>query len=339
MIDLRSDTVTRPTPAMREAMAHADVGDDGYRDDPTARALEARAAELLEEEAALFVPSGTMANQIAIRVWTRSGDQIVIDADSHVVLFESTGLTLISQVVPRLVTRTDGWIGPRDVDAAVDGPADGTAPTRLVCVENTHNRRGGTVVPLEALRELAAHCGRRSLRLHMDGARLFNAAVASGVAPARFATQVDSGMFCLSKGLACPIGSVLWGRADFIEEARRIRQALGGGMRQVGVVAACGLVALDTMVDRLADDHRRARRLAEGLAECPGVFLDPGRVDTNIVVFELTRDSAPDVAARLATRGVGCLAIGPRHIRMVTHWEIGDTDIDTALTTATALLA
>ncbi len=336
-VDLRSDTVTTPTDAMRRAMADAEVGDDVYGEDPTVRTLEERAAAATGKEAALFVTSGTLANQIALKVWADAGQQVILDAHSHYLLFEPASLALIPQVVPHPVPTDDGWFGPGAIEERLESPAYGTTGTGAVCVENTHNRAGGALYPADALQAVGALCRERRIPLHMDGARLFNAAVASGRSAAEVAAPADSVMFCLSKGLACPIGSVLCGPREFIAEARTVRQVLGGGMRQVGVIAAAGLVGLDSMVERLADDHRRARRLAEGLAEIPGVVLDPARVETNIVIFGLEEHRAPDFARRLEERGVRCLPVEPARIRMVTHYQVDDVGVERALEAAAAV--
>lgn len=333
-VDLRSDTVTTPTAAMRRAMAEAEVGDDVYREDPTVRALEERAAELTGKEAAVFTSSGTLANQLALKVWTDAGDQVVLEAHCHYLLFEPASMALISRVVPAPVPTERGRFGPREVAERLEAPAYGSIRTGLVCVENSHNRHGGAIFPADELAELGRFCRERSLPLHMDGARVFNVAVASGRPAAEVAAPVDSLMFCLSKALGAPVGSVLCGPRDFIEEARTFRQVLGGGMRQVGVLAAAGRVALETMVDRLAEDHARARRLAEGLATLPGVRLDPERVETNLVIFELESLPARDFQERLEERGVRCFAVAPDRVRMVLHHQIDDQGVETALRAA-----
>ncbi|MFP3940689.1 MAG: threonine aldolase family protein [Thermoanaerobaculia bacterium] len=341
-VDLRSDTVTTPTAAMRRAMAEAEVGDDVYGEDPTVRALEERAAGLTGKEAALFTASGTLANQIALKVWTEAGEQVILDHRSHFLLFEPASVALISQVVPNPVPSESGWFGPEPVAERLESPAYATTGTGLVAVENTHNRAGGAVFPADALEALGRFCRGRDLPLHMDGARLFNAAAASGRSAAEVAGPVDSVMFCLSKGLGAPVGSVLCGPRDFIAEARTLRQVLGGGMRQVGVIAAPGLVSLETMVERLPEDHRRARRLAEGLAAVPGVRLDPEAVATNIVIFELDGDArlgAGELRDRLRDRGVLCLATGPRQIRMVLHHQVDEEGVARAVRAAEEILA
>lgn len=329
MIDLRSDTVTAPSQAMREAMAGAEVGDDVYGEDPTVRRLEETAAERLGKEAALFVPSGTMANQLAIMVWTRPGQQVLFESRSHIVLYEMAATSLLSGVAPYLLHTDEGWFSAETVAARLAAPESyGSTSTTLVCVENSHNRAGGRIFPQTELVRLGELCRSRGLRLHLDGARLFNAAVASGASAASLAEPADSLMFCLSKGLGCPVGSVLCGPADFIARARELRALLGGAMRQAGVLAAAGLLALDTMVERLAEDHRRAARLAAGLAELPGV--SPRRVETNILNFEVASPAA-QVVQGLRARGVAAFAIDHQLIRMVCHCHITDADIEATI--------
>lgn len=330
MIDLRSDTVTQPTPQMLKAMGEAELGDDVYGGDPTVRALEEKAASMLGKAEALFVPSGTMGNQLAVKLWTRPGQQIVVDSGSHLVLYEMASLALISSVAVSVVPTDRGWFEGAQVEERLDDVVvHGSTSTGLVSVENTHNRAGGTIFPQKALTDVARVCKERELPLHMDGARIFNAAVASGRPVSQLAAAADSVMFCLSKSLGCPVGSLLCGPSDFIAEARALRQVLGGGMRQAGVIAAAGLVALEHGIDRLADDHRRARRLAEGLAE-RGFGVDLDRVHTNIVYFDVAEPARP-VVARLAEQGVLCFDVGPRTIRFVTHHHITDEDIEHTL--------
>lgn len=330
-VDLRSDTVTTPTPAMRRAMAEAEVGDEVFREDPTVRALEARAAELSGKEAALFTTSGTLTNQLALKVWTEPGDQVVLDHRSHYLLFEPASIALISQVVVAPVASERGWFGPAEVEAHLTEPAYGTSATSLVAVENSHNRAGGTVWPAALLAELAGFCDEQGIALHMDGARIFNAAAATGRPAAEVAAVADSVSFCLSKGLGAPVGSLLCGPEGFVEEARTLRQVLGGGMRQAGVLAAAGLVALDTMIERLPEDHRRARRLAEGLAEIPGISIDLDRVRTNIVIFDVEGLTGRQLQDALAERGVGCFSVGPAQVRMVLHHQVDDAGVEAAL--------
>ncbi len=347
MIDLRSDTVTQPTPEMRKAMAEAEVGDDVYGEDPTVRKLEELAASKLEREAALFVPTGSMGNQIAVHIWTHPGSEVIIEARGHIFNFEMGSMAALSGALPRPIATSDGLMTPEQVEAAINPKVSYRTPTRLLCLENTHNLWSG--LPMDEARKdaLVAVAHRHGLKVHLDGARIFNAAAALGTPAARLARGCDSVMFCLSKGLAAPVGSMLVGDADFIAEARRVRKLFGGGMRQVGVLAAAGIVALTTMVDRLVEDHRRARRLAEGLAELPGVHLDPERIMTNIVVFRLERPDFPGdphlspnarFVAAMKEHGVLCGAFGQEEVRMVTHYHISDADVERALAVARAVL-
>ncbi|MGC8917200.1 MAG: GntG family PLP-dependent aldolase [Thermoanaerobaculum sp.] len=347
MIDLRSDTVTQPTPEMRKAMAEAEVGDDVYGEDPTVRKLEELAASKLEREAALFVPTGSMGNQIAVHIWTHPGSEVIIEARGHIFNFEMGSMAALSGALPRPIATSDGLMTPEQVEAAINPKVSYRTPTRLLCLENTHNLWSG--LPMDEARKdaLVAVAHRHGLKVHLDGARIFNAAAALGTPAARLARGCDSVMFCLSKGLAAPVGSMLVGDADFIAEARRVRKLFGGGMRQVGVLAAAGIVALTTMVDRLVEDHRRARRLAEGLAELPGVHLDPERIMTNIVVFRLERPDLPGdphlspnarFVAAMKEHGVLCGAFGQEEVRMVTHYHISDADVERALAAARAVL-
>nr|HDM58891.1 aminotransferase class I/II-fold pyridoxal phosphate-dependent enzyme [Bacillota bacterium] len=283
--DFRSDTVTKPTPKMRQAMASAVVGDDVLGDDPTVQALEAKAAEMLGLEAALFVPSGTMGNEIAVNVWTNPGDEIILESRSHIYLYEAGGPARISGVQVCPIETTDGAMPIEAVRASIRDSSDPHCPTTsLICVENTHNMHGGRVLPIDYLRSLRELSLKQQIPIHLDGARLFNAVHASGISAREYAALADSVMFCLSKGLGAPIGSMLVGSAEFIERARRVRKVLGGGMRQVGVIAAPGIIALEEMVDRLHIDNENAKRLAQGIAGLPGVVLNPNTVDTNIVL-------------------------------------------------------
>jgi threonine aldolase len=341
MIDLRSDTVTRPTAAMREAMASAEVGDDVYGEDPTVNELQRRAAELLGKEAALFVPSGTMGNQIAIACHAPRGSEVICEARSHVLDYEMGAMAAIAGVIPRAVAGRDGGrLAWEDVRGAIRPFTSYNSGTGLVTVENTHNMAGGTVLPLDAAREVCECARERGLATHLDGARVFNAAAALGVTAAEVAAPFDTVMFCLSKGLAAPVGSLLAGPASLVEEAWIVRKRLGGGMRQAGVLAAAGLVALERMVGRLAEDHANARVLAGGVAALPGVAADPETVQTNIVIFDLD-ERAPDAAelsARLRDRGVLANPVGPRRMRMVTHCDVSRDDCATAVeATADAL--
>jgi len=332
-IDLRSDTVTRPTPAMRRAMASAEVGDDVYGEDPTINRLERRSAELLEREAGLLVPSGTMGNQIAIHLQTIPGTEVVAEAGAHVFNFEMGAMAALSGALSRPVHAADGILDPADVEAAIQPSAGYRTPTGLVVLENSHNLAGGRITPPERMAELVAVARRHDLPVHLDGARIHNAAAALGISAAALARGCDTVMFCLSKGLAAPVGSLLVGDRDAIAEARRIRKMFGGGMRQAGILAAAGLVALDEMLPRLADDNRLARRLADSLAGAPAIVLDPATVETNIVFFGLAADSPLDagsLAQRLARDRILVHALGRDSIRMVTHYEVTEDDADAA---------
>jgi threonine aldolase len=348
MIDLRSDTVTRPTPAMRKAMADAEVGDDVYGEDPTVRRLEELAAARIERQAAVFVPTGTMGNQIAVHLHTHPGCEVLIEARGHICNFEMGAMATISGALPRPLDTADGLLAPEQVVAAINPKVVYRTPTRLLCLENTHNLWSGLPMDSARTRALAGVAHAHGLAVHLDGARIFNAAAALGTTAAELARDCDTVMFCLSKGLAAPVGSLLVGNADFVQEARRVRKMLGGGMRQVGVLAAAGIVALTEMVDRLGEDHARARRLAEGLAALPGVELDAARIRTNIIVLRLAgervagpRSLPPSqrFVGGMRERGVLCGAFGTHEVRMVTHYEIGDADADAALAAARQVMA
>ncbi len=332
-IDLRSDTVTTPTEAMRRAMAAAEVGDDVYQEDPTVRRLEAMAAEKMGKEAGLFVPSGTMGNAVAVMTHTRRGDEVILEAESHIYYYEVAGIAVLSGALPRTVPGVRGAITPELLESALRGPNIHYPPTTLLCMENTHNRAGGAVIPLETMRATSDLAHRRGLAVHLDGARIFNAAIALGVPAAAIAATADSVMFCLSKGLGAPVGSVLTGTRAFIERARKNRKMLGGGMRQAGVIAAAGIVALETMVDRLQEDHENARYLAENLAEIPGLVVDPATVQTNMVMCDVVKPglSAEELSRRLRERQVLVNANGPSRLRFVTHKDVSRADIARAL--------
>jgi len=332
VIDLRSDTVTRPTPAMREAMARAEVGDDVYGEDPTVRALEERSAGLLGKEAALFVASGTMANQVALGVLARAGDEVVCDQGAHIVNYEGGALAALWGVQVRGLAGERGVLDPAAVEAAVR-PDDVHAPrTRVVEIENTHNRGGGKIWPLERVRAVAEVAARRGLSVYMDGARLLNAVVATGVAARDYAAPATVASLCFSKGLGAPLGSVVAGPRELVKEARRLRKRLGGGMRQAGIVAAAGLYALEHHVARLADDHANAKRLGALLSELPGVTLR-FPVETNLVFAAFQGRSAPELVARLRAAGVLCNAEGshPDLLRFVTHLDVSAGDVDEAV--------
>ncbi len=340
-IDLRSDTVTTPTPAMRRAMAEADVGDDQYGEDPTVVRLEARFAELVGKEAALFVASGTMGNLVALLAHCTRGDEAILGDESHIFWYEGGGAAALGGIPFNLrPTSRLGALDPAYVAAAIRVARPGYPRTGVICVENTHNRCGGTVLSPAYLRELAATAHANGVPVHMDGARIFNAAAALGLPAATIAAEVDTVQSCLSKGLAAPVGSLVAGDARFVEAARRQRKLVGGAMRQAGVIAAAGLVALDEMIDRLPEDHARARRLAEGLAEIPGVTVDLDTVQTNIVIFRPPADLDPTRAvAALLDHGVRVSNYGTRGLRMVTHYQIDDEAVDHALTALRDVLA
>lgn len=342
IIDLRSDTVTRPTPAMRRAMAEAEVGDDVLGDDPTVKRLEELAAARLGKEAALFVPSGTMANLVSLLTHCGRGDEVILGDQAHIYIYEAGGSAAVGSIHPRpLPNRPDGSIDLDLIEAAIR-PNDVHAPrTRLLALENTHNRCSGAVLPLATMDAAAALAHSRGLALHLDGARVFNAAVALGLEVSTLVAGCDSVSFCLSKGLGAPVGSMVVSTRPFIQEARRARKVLGGAMRQSGVIAAAGIVALNEMVERLADDHAHARRLAEGIAGLPGIVLDPATVQTNIVIFALDRpDMTPQqLAARLHAQGVWLLTMGGPKLRAVTNYHVTAQEIERAIDAFAAVLA
>jgi threonine aldolase len=331
--DFRSDTVTKPTDGMRRAMAEAEVGDDVYREDPTVRRLEELSSERLAMEAALFVPSGTMANQIAALLHTRHGDEVIVEENAHAFLWETGGLAWLGGLQTRTMRGRRGVLDADEVEAAVRTPDVHHPRTTLLLVENTHNYAGGTVQPIAELRRLSQVARRHGVKLHVDGARFWNACVASGTKASDVAACADSVMFCLSKGLSAPVGSMLVSTRERIEEARRLRKMLGGGMRQAGILAAAGIVALETMIDRLADDHRRARRLAEAIADRRGLEIDLETVQTNIVVFRIVKpgEDAASVIAKLRAEGVLASDNASHIVRLVTHKDVGDADVDRAI--------
>jgi threonine aldolase len=338
VVDLRSDTLTLPTPEMREAMARAEVGDDVWGEDPTVHRLEAMAAARLGKEAGLFVASGTMGNLVSVVGHTRAGQEVVLDLDSHIYNYEVAGGTIVGNVQMRPVKTERGFLTPEQVQDALR-PANIHIPqTGLVCLENTHNRHGGTCLSPEAIAAVAEVAHGAGVPVHIDGARLFNAAVALKRDVREFAAPADSVTFCLSKGLAAPVGSVVCGSTAFIERARRVRKMVGGGMRQAGILAAAGVVALERMVDRLAEDHVNARTLAEAVAKLPGLAVDLGSVQTNIVIIRVSRgDRARSVAATeelvkgCAARKVKIHAMGPMAIRCVTHKDVDAEDTHRAI--------
>jgi threonine aldolase len=330
IIDLRSDTVTRPTPAMRRAMAEAEVGDDFYGDDPTVRALEDKAAALLGKPAALLVLSGTMGNLVSLLANTQRGDAMLLAASSHICMNEAGNAANVAGLMPMPVDAPHGLRSPEPVLAAIRPSSRLAAPLRLVCLENTHNAAGGLCLTQEETRAICEAAHASGCRVHLDGARLFNAAVALGVAPSALVAPVDSVTFCLSKGLGCPVGSIVAGERDFVERARRWRQVVGGGMRQAGVFAAAGLVGLDEMIDRLQVDHDNARRLA-GFVEEAGLQLD-AEVQTNMVFAQVPGETmdAGELVAELARRGLRINPPKGRRIRFVTHLDVSASDIEEA---------
>jgi len=335
VIDLRSDTVTLPTPEMREAMYRAELGDDVYGEDPTVNRLQEMAAEQMGKEAALFVASGTMGNLVCLLTHCGRGDEAIMGHLAHTFLFEAGGSAVLGGIHPHTVpNQPDGTMRLEDIEAAIRPDNVHFPRSRLVCLENTHNRCGGVALTPEYTSAVCELAHAHGLSVHLDGARIFNAAIALGVDVKELTKDVDSVLFCLSKGLSCPVGSLVCGSAEFIRQARRNRKILGGGMRQVGVLAAAGIVALETMVDRLAEDHQNARRLAEGIAATPGLTIDLERVQTNIVIFGLADGvemTPQEFVAALAQRGVKLNSIGGRYFRAVTHYGIEARDIEVAL--------
>ena len=337
MIDLRSDTLTQPSEGMRRAMAEAVVGDEQKREDPTVVALEERVAALLGHDAAVFLPTATMGNHIALRLLTEPGDEVVADGRSHLFRYELGGPAVHSGLAMKALATEDGRFSPEQLRDAVNPPGDlHMAPTKVVSVENTHNGGGGRVWPLDRYRAVVDEARANGLGVHLDGARLMNAVVASGLDAATWAAPFDSAWLDFTKGLGAPVGACLAGSGDFIEEAWRWKQMLGGALRQSGIVAAGALHALDHHVERLADDHARARRLAEGLAELPGIELDPTTVETNIVMF--TVPDAAGFCAALAADDVAMSQFGPRRVRAVTHLDVDDAGIERALGVAARAL-
>jgi threonine aldolase len=338
IVDLRSDTLTLPTPEMREAMARAEVGDDVWREDPTVQRLEAAAAARLGTEAGLLVASGTMGNLVSVVAHTQAGQEVVLDLDSHIYNYEVAGSTVVGNVQMHPVKTERGFLTPEQVQESLRPSNIHIPPTGLVCLENTHNRHGGTCCAPEEIAAVAAVAHGAGVPVHMDGARLFNAAVALGRDPREFVRPVDSVTFCLSKGLAAPVGSVVCGSAAFVERARRVRKMIGGGMRQAGVLAAAGLVSLERMVDRLAEDHVNAAVLAEAVAAMPGLVVDLASVQTNIVIIRVDRGDGPrsraateELVRGCAARKVKIHAMGPSAIRCVTHKDVDAEDIRRAV--------
>ncbi len=328
MIDLRSDTVTRPTPEMLKAMASAEVGDDVYSEDPTVNRLQERAAALFNREASLFMPTGSMGNQVAIKLHTRPGQEVISEARGHIFNYEMAAVAAVSGCLVRPVHADNGILEWNLVEPALSPDVYYRAKTGLIALENTHNMAGGKLLPLDSSRRITREARKRGIPVHLDGARIYNASVACGNSVAELGEGCDSVMFCLSKGLGAPVGSMLVGDQDFITEARTVRKLLGGGMRQIGVLAAAGLVALETMPQRLHEDHLKARLLADTMAEIPLFSLDPSDVETNILVVDLVGCSSMEFTARLRENGVQASPTGPSQIRFVTHRDIEMSEIE-----------
>jgi threonine aldolase len=328
IIDLRSDTVTKPTPAMLDAMMSAPVGDDVFGDDPSVLALETKAAQLFGTEAALFCPSGTMTNQLAIKVHTRPGDEVICDKMSHIYLYEGGGTMANSQVSVKLLDGNRGRITAAQVAASFNNPDDVHCPlSSLVSLENTMNKGGGCYYQLPDIQAIRRVCDQKGLKLHLDGARLFNALVETGEAPAQYGSLFDSISICLSKGLGCPVGSLLLGRKALVQQARRVRKRWGGGWRQAGFLAAAGIYALDHHVNRLREDHQRAQQIGKMLERLPEV-KEIFPIDTNIVIFRIAHASSAEYVRQLAERGILAVTFGPDLVRFVTHLDFGDDHLD-----------
>jgi threonine aldolase len=341
MIDLRSDTVTRPTPEMRRAMAEAEVGDDVFGDDPTVNELQELAADMLGKEAGLFVPTGSMGNQVALGSLARPGDEVVCEAGAHFLHYEGGSVAAHLGLVARPLPGVNGVISESQVEAAIRPGSEHNPRTAVVAIENTHNSAGGRVFPLETAQAIARVCRERGASVHLDGARLFNAQAATGARAAEWAACADTVTFCFSKGLGAPIGSMVVGSRDVIAEARRLRKRLGGGMRQVGVIAAAARVALTSGVDRLAEDHANARRLAEGFAEIHPDAVDLAAVETNMVYVNLgpLGMTSQQVSEAMRKEGVITLALAPGSMRLVTHRDVSGEDVETALKAFRKVLA
>lgn len=327
--DFRSDTVTKPSAEMRRAMAEAEVGDDVFEDDPTINRLQDTAAALMGKEAALFVASGTMGNSIAMKVHTKPGDEVLMDGDAHSMLYEAGLPAVIANVMTRQFHSDRGVPSVDEIAAAIQSESLHAPGTSLIIIENTHNRAGGAVIPLNTMDAIRSVADEHGIPVHVDGARIFNASIASGIPVREYAARADSITFCLSKGLGCPVGSVLCGTKDFVLRARRVRKMLGGGMRQAGILAAAGLYALEHNIDRLADDHANAIRLAVAIVDAPGVIPDPFAPPTNMVYFNTEGPAQPFVDA-LTARGVLSNATAKHRIRMVTHLDVDEEDVDRA---------
>lgn len=331
VIDLRSDTVTKPTPAMRKAMFEAEVGDDVYGEDPTVNRLEQRASEIFSREAALFVPTGTMGNQIAIKLHTRPGQEIICEQRAHIYDWEMGMLSAFSGCLPRLIEAPSGVLQWKDLAPSLAPKIYYKPQTGLISLENTHNMRGGAVTAKEIMDEICDHAHEIGLPVHLDGARIFNAAVALKTQVDQLTENADSVMFSLSKGLGAPVGSILLGSRDFIDRARSVRKMLGGGMRQAGILTAAGLIALEEGPKRLHEDHDNAQWMAQELARVKGVRINPKSVQTNIVIFELASMDSGELSRRLALSNIRANGVGPRHLRLVTHMDVNRSACETAV--------
>jgi threonine aldolase len=333
-VDLRSDTLTRPTPEMRAAMASAEVGDDVYGEDPTVNTLQQRAAEIFGKEAALFVPTGCMGNLIAIKTWTHHGDEVICDERGHVNLYELASMSAIAGCMPRAVRGEDGILNWSLIQAAIRPKIYYDSQTALICLENSHNMAGGTLYSAAQIADICEHAHAVGLKVHLDGARIFNAAVALGESVAQLAGHVDSVMFCLSKGLGAPVGSMIVGSREFIEKGRVYRKMFGGGMRQAGVLAAAGLLALEKSPARLHIDHEHAQLLAQAIAKMRGLRIDPTKVRTNILIFDCseTGQTAVDFCDALARHGILAQDTALHSVRLVTHCDVDRTGIERAIT-------
>ena len=340
MVDLRSDTVTAPSQAMRQAMAQAGVGDDVFGEDPTVIEMQEEVARLLGKEAGLFVPSGTMSNQIAIKAHTQPGDEVICEAGAHIMNYEAGGPAFHSQVQLNPIQGRLGVFTAQQVEAVIRPRNVHVPPTRLITIENTHNQAGGTIFPLEEVHRIADVARAHDLRMHLDGARLMNAVVATGIPADEWAAPFDSVSLCLSKGLGAPVGSVLCGGRKFIQGAHRYRKLFGGGMRQVGIIAAGALYAIRNHVDDLARDHQRARRLAEVLSQLSGISINPEEVHTNIVMFGVDepKGTGEEIEEQLRRKGLLCLPLAKQRIRLVTHRDLSDDDINNAIHTLQKVL-
>ncbi len=330
LIDLRSDTVTKPSAEMRRVMAEAEVGDDVFGDDPTVNKLHEKVADMLGKEAALFVPSGTMANTIAILAHTQPGDEVIVERESHTFNYEVAGAAVMGGVQLNTVLGERGILEPDQIAREIRELNVHIPQTKLICLENTHNRGGGTVYPLEKIQAIHQLAQENNLKMHLDGARLFNACVATGISPKEYAQNFDSLMFCFSKGLGAPVGSILTGSKAFIQRAHRIRKMLGGGMRQVGILAAAALYALENNVERLAKDHEHAIILAKELAKIKGFQINPEHVETNILVFDVSESgfSVEEVLGKLKAKGILMVPFGHTLARAVTHLDVSREDIE-----------